>query len=44
MPTFGRDDGASNEEQRIKTGWENKTGLCLEPKEFMEVIVSLLTV
>lgn len=34
---FARDDGASNEEQRRRIGWGNKTGLCLEPTEFMEV-------
>lgn len=32
------DDDASNEEQRRRIRWGNKTGFYLEPKEFMEVV------
>ncbi|VCX40428.1 unnamed protein product [Gulo gulo] len=35
MPTKGRDDDASNEEQR-RIRWEDKIGFHLEPEEFME--------
>lgn len=37
MPTYSRDDDASNEEQR-RIRWEDKIGFHLEPQEFMEVV------